>query len=80
MRAYFNLPKRTVTIWNGNENVQVLGTLHSAGFQGGSEEILLFRAYNRCKKRWWLYYSDAQLTGGFKTRQEAIKFRLNGGK
>lgn len=32
------------------------------------------------QKRWWLYYGPGHMTGGFRTKQEAKNWYLNGGR
>lgn len=32
------------------------------------------------QKRWWLYYGPGRMTGGFRTKQEAKNWFLNGGR
>ena len=32
------------------------------------------------QKRWWLYYGPGRMTGGFLTKQAAMKFYLGGGR
>lgn len=47
--------------------------------QAGKSIEGLRLAYNKLHKRWWLYYYNGNVTGGFDTKQKAIEWFTTGG-
>lgn len=55
-------------------------TCHCCGSQVRLKRAKAARPKTPPQNRWWLYYGPGRMTGGFRTKEEAKNWYLNGGR
>lgn len=66
-----------LNIWNGKNTISVNGRLLKFPFAVSDKpSIQLFKS----GRKWWIYYTNNNVTGHFKSKKEAVEWIERGGR